>query len=122
MSNPQTNPGSSTNPLLMNNRMYDRLKLAVLIVLPALGSLYFGLSQIWGFPAGEAVVGSISLISVTFGTIVDQASSRFKQSGADGQLIVNEDPNAEEPYSLELHHELPELAEKDQILFGVKRV
>lgn len=122
MSNPQTNPGSSTNPLLMNSRIYDRLKLTVLIVLPALGSLYFGLSQIWGFPAGEAVVGTISLISVFFGTIVDQASSRFKQSGADGQLVVNEDPNAEEPFSLELHHELPDLAEKDQIMFGVKRV
>ena len=122
MSNPQTNPGSSTNPLLMNSRLYDRLKLTVLIILPALGSLYFGLSQIWGFPAGEEVVGSISLISVFFGTIVDQASSRFKQSGADGQLIVNEDPDAEEPYSLELHQDLLELAEKDQIMFGVKRI
>ena len=122
MSNPQTNPGSSTNPLLMNSRLYDRLKLTVLIILPALGSLYFGLSQIWGFPAGEEVVGSISLISVFFGTIVDQASSHFKQSGADGQLIVNEDPDAEEPYSLELHQDLLELAEKDQIMFGVKRI
>ena len=122
MSNPKTNPGSSSNPLLMDSRTYDRLKMAVLIILPALGSLYFGLSQIWGFPAGEAVVGSIALISVAFGTIVDQASSRFKRSGADGELIVNEDPNAEEPYSLELHHELPDLAGKDQIIFGVKRM
>lgn len=122
MSNPKTNPDSPTNPLLMDSRIYDRLKLAVLIILPALGSLYFGLSQIWGFPAGEEVVGSISLISVFFGTIVDQASSRFKQSGADGQLIVNEDPDAEEPYSLELHQDLLELAEKDQIMFGVKRI
>ena len=122
MSNPKTNPDSPTNPLLMDSRIYDRLKLAVLIILPALGSLYFGLSQIWGFPAGEEVVGSISLISVFFGTIVDQASSRFKQSGADGQLIVNEDPDAEEPYSLELNQNLLELAEKDQIMFGVKRI
>lgn len=122
MSNPQTDPGSSTNPLLMSSQLYDRLKLTVLIVLPALGSLYFGLSQIWGFPAGEAVVGSIALISVAFGTIVDQANSRFKKTGADGQLIVNNDPNAEEPFSLELNHELPELAEKDQIMFGVKRI
>ena len=106
----------------MGSQLYDRLKLAVLIILPALGSLYFGLSQIWGFPAGEAVVGTISLISVAFGTIVDQASSRFKQSGADGQLVVNEDPNAEEPYSLELNQNLLELAEKDQIMFGVKRI
>ena len=47
----------------MDNKVYDVLVRIVKYILPALGSLYFGLSQIWGFPYGEEFVGSISLIA-----------------------------------------------------------
>ena len=47
----------------MDNKVYDILVRIVKYILPALGSLYFGLSQIWGFPYGEEVVGSISVIA-----------------------------------------------------------
>ena len=49
--------------LKMSNEVYDVLVRIVKYILPALGTLYFGLSQIWGFPYGEEVVGSISLIA-----------------------------------------------------------
>ena len=47
----------------LSDKVYDVLVRIVKYVLPALGTLYFGLSQIWGFPYGEEVVGSISLIA-----------------------------------------------------------
>ena len=47
----------------MSDKTYDILVRIVKYILPALGTLYFGLSQIWGFQYGEEVVGSISLIA-----------------------------------------------------------
>ena len=47
----------------MNDKVYDVLVRIVKYILPAMGTLYFGLSQIWGFPYGEEVVGSISLVA-----------------------------------------------------------
>ena len=47
----------------MDDKIYDVLVRIVKYILPALGTLYFGMSQIWGFPYGEQVVGSISLIA-----------------------------------------------------------
>ena len=49
----------------MSNKVYDVLKYITQIGLPAIGTLYFTLSNIWGFPYAEEVVGTISAI-VTF--------------------------------------------------------
>jgi hypothetical protein len=34
----------------MSNKVYDVLKWIAMIFLPALGTLYFALAKIWGFP------------------------------------------------------------------------
>ena len=47
----------------ISDEVYDVLVEIVKYILPALGTLYFGLSQLWGFPYGEEVVGSISLVA-----------------------------------------------------------
>ena len=41
---------------MFSNRIYDILKWIALVVLPAVGTLYFSLAQIWGFPYGEQIV------------------------------------------------------------------
>ena len=46
----------------MSNRTYDILKYICQYVLPAAGTLYFALSQIWGLPYGEQVVGTIATV------------------------------------------------------------
>lgn len=53
----------------LSNKTYDILKWIVALVLPALGTLYFTLAGIWGFPYGEQVVGTIAAIT-TFGGVV----------------------------------------------------
>ena len=43
----------------MSNKLYDILKYITQIIIPALGTLYFALAGIWGFPYGEQIVGTL---------------------------------------------------------------
>ena len=45
----------------MTNKIYDVLKYIALIVLPAIGTLYFAVAGIWGLPYGEQIVGTTFL-------------------------------------------------------------
>ena len=58
----------------MSNKMYDILKWISQLVLPGLGTLYFTLAGIWGFPYGEEIVGTITAV-VTFLNVVLKISS-----------------------------------------------
>ena len=63
--------------LLFDDKTYDMLKWVAQIFLPALGALYFGLSQIWGFPYGEEIVGTIAVIDTFFGVILGISTSNY---------------------------------------------
>lgn len=55
---------------MLNNKLYDVLKYIALIVLPALATLYFALSSIWGLPYGEQIVGTITAIDCFLGALL----------------------------------------------------
>ena len=59
----------------LNNKVYDVLKWIAQYLLPALGTLYFALSTIWGFPYGEQVVGTITAIDAFLGAILGISSA-----------------------------------------------
>jgi hypothetical protein len=61
----------------MSNKVYDILKFIAQIVLPALGTLYFTLSQIWGLPYGEQIVGTITAIDTFLGALLKISTSRY---------------------------------------------
>lgn len=61
----------------MSNKVYDVLKWIALIVLPALGTLYFGLAGIWNLPYGEEVVGTITAIDMFLGTILGISNYQY---------------------------------------------
>jgi hypothetical protein len=61
----------------MNNKAYDILKWIAQIVLPAAGTLYFALSQIWGLPYGEQVVGTITAVDAFLGAILGVSSMNY---------------------------------------------
>ena len=95
--------------LILSNKTYDFAKRLVQVVLPAIGALYFGLGQIWGFPEIENVVGSISVITVFLGTVLGISHSTYKNSDAayDGKIVAKtEGDNI--TYSLELDDIEPE--------------
>ena len=68
----------------MSSKTYDVLKFIALIVLPALGTLYFALAQIWGLPYGEQIVGTITAIDTFLGAILGVSTSRYKKGISDG--------------------------------------
>ena len=61
----------------LSNSCYDFLKWIALYLLPALGTLYFALSGIWGFPYGEQVVGTITAIDTFLGVILGISSANY---------------------------------------------
>ena len=67
----------------MSNKVYDVLKWIALIVLPAIGALYFALAGIWGFPYGEEIVGTITAIDVFLGAILGISNVQYKKNADD---------------------------------------
>lgn len=63
-----------------NNRTFDILKFVAQIGLPALGTLYFALSQIWGLPYGEQIVGTITALDVFLGAVLGVSTAQYKKA------------------------------------------
>ena len=63
----------------MSNRVYDILKYIAQIVLPALGTLYFALSGIWGLPYGEQIVGTITAVDTCLGVLLGLSSAAYRK-------------------------------------------
>ena len=61
----------------MSNKVYDVLKFIAQIVLPALGTLYFALAQIWGLPYGEQIVGTIVAVDAFLGTMLGVSTKSY---------------------------------------------
>lgn len=56
--------------MILNNKVYDALKWVAMYLLPALGTLYFALAGIWGFPYGEQVVGTFTAVDTFLGVVL----------------------------------------------------
>lgn len=63
----------------MSNQVYDILKYVALIVLPAIGTLYFALAGIWGLPYGEQIVGTITAIDTFLGALLKISEVQYKK-------------------------------------------
>ena len=61
----------------LSNRAYDILKWIALYLLPALGTLYFALSGIWGFPYGEQIVGTLTAIDTFIGAVLGISNANY---------------------------------------------
>jgi hypothetical protein len=64
--------------MVLKNSVYDVLKYIAQIVLPALGTLYFALANIWGLPYGEQIVGTLTAIDTFLGVLLGISSSTYK--------------------------------------------
>ena len=65
----------------LSNKVYDILKFIAMVILPAIGTLYFGLARIWNLPYSEEIVGTITIIDTFLGTILGINSSQYKKRG-----------------------------------------
>lgn len=64
----------------MSNKLYDALKWIALVALPAIGTLYFALAGIWGFPYAEQVVGTITALDTFIGVILGISTAQYNKT------------------------------------------
>lgn len=110
-------------PPFLSNRSYDVLKYIALILLPALGSLYFALAGIWGLPYAEQVIGSIVAVDTALGLLLRLSSTSYDNSETkyDGAIEVQQGEDDSKMFSLVLHSDPDGLVNKDQVIFRVDK-
>lgn len=103
-------------PLIKSNRLYDQLKRFAMITLPAIGTLYFGLAQVWGLPYGAEVTGSIVALDTFLGVTLHVSNTQYNNSDAkyDGAVTIT-------PEEDNVHFQMdPEaIATKDEVTLKV---
>ena len=70
--------------MILPYKAYDILKWVAQILLPALGTLYFALSQIWGLPYGEEIVGTITAVDAFLGALLGVSTAAWKKANGNG--------------------------------------
>lgn len=112
-----------TNKILSNTQ-YDWSKRLVQVVLPASGSAYFALGNVWGLPATEEVVGTLAIVATFLGAVlgVSNANYRAQGIGYDGDAVVVTDEGGMRTVMLELGDN-PEtvLENNDEMRFKIRR-
>lgn len=105
----------------MDNKTYDQLKFIAQVVLPALGTLYFALAGIWGFPYGEQIVGTIVALDAFLGALLRISSNQYYNSGkdTDGTLMIDSSGDTEKWLFALNSVPLEEIAGKDRIMLKV---
>lgn len=70
----------------LSNKAYDVLKWIAQILLPAVATLYFALSKIWGFPYATEVVGTIAAVDTFLGALLGLSTLAYnKEIGTGGE-------------------------------------
>lgn len=63
----------------MSNKLYDALKWIAMYLLPALGTLYFALSGIWGLPYGEEIVGTFTAVDTCLAVLLGISTANYNK-------------------------------------------
>lgn len=108
---------------LLANHVYDGLKHTAQIGLPALGTLYFTLAQIWPqVPAGEQVVGTIMAVDAFLGILLGYSTKTYNESEAKyGGEIVLSPGETTDTTRMATSFKTAALADKDEIVLKVNR-
>ena len=101
---------------MFDSKTYDTLKWVAQFLLPALGTLYFTVSSIWGLPYGEQILGTITAIDLFLGAILGLSSSKYE---GDGTMIVDTSNPDRDIYRMELSNPVETLSDKDSVVFKV---
>lgn len=108
------------NPIL-KNKHYDIIKWIALIFLPALGTAYFSIAQLWGLPYAEQVVGTIVIVEVFAGTLLQVSSKQYEVAEIGVLYTDTTDLEGIPEVSSEFTKDPAELADGDVVKLRVKR-
>ena len=67
--------------LKLSNGVYDLLKYLTIIVLPAIGAAYTGLSQIWQLPYASEIPATITVLCTFLGAILCISTAQYNKYG-----------------------------------------
>ena len=71
----------------LSNKTYDIMKFVAQILLPAIGTLYFALAQIWELPLAEEIVGTITAVDAFLGALLGISTANYNKQLAGEQLM-----------------------------------
>lgn len=107
--------------MIKSNKIYDASKYAAQVVLPALGTLYFAVAQIWGLPNANEVVGTIVAFDTFLGVVLHVSSKAYNDSDAryDGALLYAED-DTKKTFTLDFDKDPQNLDKQDRVVLRVQ--
>lgn len=107
---------------LFSNNVYDKLKFLAQVLLPALGTLYFGVAGIWGLPHAQDVVGTIVVVDTFLGIVLGLSTQQYKNDDSrfDGHISVESDEEAGET-RMNVSLDPAAIAGKDEVLVKVQK-
>lgn len=107
--------------MTLTNRQYDALRVITQLWLPALGTFYFTISEIFSLPMGTQVVATVTATVTLFGVILGLSRSQFNKSGEqfDGDLTINTTDPEKDLIVLGIGRAIGELQTKDKITLKV---
>lgn len=70
---------------MLSDKIYDRLKLAQLII-PAIATLWYAISSVWQLPYVEPILATMSAVSAFIATLLKISSYGYE---GDGEMIID---------------------------------
>ena len=64
----------------LSDKAYDILKWVVIIVLPAIATLYAALAAVWGWPYSEQIVTTINAIDTFLGAVLCVSTANYNKA------------------------------------------
>lgn len=119
---PMTDHDKKEEPnVIVSNKMYDFLKVFVMVIAPSASAIYLGLSISFDFPYVNAVVVTTMSVTAAIGLFLVITSKTYHLSDVyyDGRMLVKENELGELMYTLELNEDPEPLRLKSRIVFRV---
>lgn len=66
--------------MIKDNKTFDILRTVCEVILPAISSAYFGLAEIWGLPLADKICGTISVLIMFIGGIINYERKEYNRS------------------------------------------
>ena len=73
----------------ISDKAYNILKWIAQYLLPAAGTLYFAVANIWGLPYGEEVVGTITAVDTFLGVILGISAAQYNKTKSSEEAANN---------------------------------
>lgn len=106
----------------MTNKRYDQLKWITQYFLPAFGTLYFTLAEVWNLPYSQEVVGTVVAVTAFLGVLLGISSAQYDKGQGTGSLIIDRTDDEKDKVTLRLDQEVDDILESTDVTLKVEVV